>query len=166
MELALDFDDRPYKLGETIRLTVEMDPNGSVDVREARIDLVCQQRYSERSTVTYEKPIRQVGGAETGIIYATQVGTETVTKQVNKQHNETFVHSSIALLSSAKIDAPRRLSVDLEAEQVPPPRAEDAKDLVKDRERSWSFKWTLVLTVDVVRGRNPKKQRRVRISFD
>ncbi len=45
LELGLDFEDRGYKLGDTINVRVNLTPNGDVDVdvREARIDLVCEE---------------------------------------------------------------------------------------------------------------------------
>ena len=43
LELGLDFEDRGYELGDTINVRVNLTPNGDVDVREARIDLVCEE---------------------------------------------------------------------------------------------------------------------------
>ena len=43
LELGLDFEDRGYKLGDTINVRVNLTPNGDVDVREARVDLVCEE---------------------------------------------------------------------------------------------------------------------------
>ena len=44
LELSLDFEDRDYELGDTVDVQVDLVPNGDVHVREARIDLVCEQR--------------------------------------------------------------------------------------------------------------------------
>lgn len=53
LELSLDFEDRDYELGDTVDVQVDLVPNGDVHVREARIDLVCEQRYTrnERGVV-------------------------------------------------------------------------------------------------------------------
>jgi hypothetical protein len=40
---------------------------------------------------------------------------------------------------------------------------EDARALQADASSSWTFRWTLVTTLDVVRGRNPKRQRLVKV---
>lgn len=63
-------------------------------------------------------------------------------------------------------DTARSYNVRLEIEPVPPPHAAEAKELVRDPDRSWSFKWTLVAKVNVVRGRDPKSQRAVQVAFD
>ena len=44
LDLEFDFEDRAYKLGETIRVSVDMTPKADVHIREARVDLVCQER--------------------------------------------------------------------------------------------------------------------------
>ena len=49
--LKVDFQDRLYKLGETVNLTLELSPRREIEVREARVDLVCDIRYAEVITV-------------------------------------------------------------------------------------------------------------------
>ena len=39
--VKLDFGDQSYKLGETFDISVELNPRGDVEVREGRVDLVC-----------------------------------------------------------------------------------------------------------------------------
>ena len=167
LELDFEFEDRPYKLGEAIRLTLDMKPKRDVHVREARVDLVCQERYSETSTLSMEMPVSQSGG---GAAPGTRIliGTTPVTKEVRKELKETHVHSSVVFLKDTTVSslAPGPFNVELEIEPDPPPHAEEAKELVKDPSRSWSFKWTLVATVNVVRGRNPKSQRSVKVVLD
>ena len=51
LDVNLVFEDRPYKLGETINLTMELTPRGDVEVREGRVDLMCEERWQEVSTV-------------------------------------------------------------------------------------------------------------------
>ena len=167
LESELDFEDRPYKLGETVRLTVAINPKSDVRVREARVDLLCEERYLENSTFSMEVPIFQQVSTGRGS-RPVQIGTETVTKQVNKEQKEKHIHSSVVFASDAELRSgrPQRFGVDLDIEPVPPAHAADAKALVKDPSRSWSFRWTLVATVNVVRGRNPKKQRKVQIAFN
>jgi hypothetical protein len=81
LEVGLEFEDRTYRLGDTINVTVDLNPRGDVHVREARVDLVCQERYWENSTVSYEVPILVKDRA--GMVR--QMGNETVTKQINKE---------------------------------------------------------------------------------
>ena len=51
LDVTLTFEDRMYKLGETISCQVELVAKADVDVREARIDLVCQVHWAESYTV-------------------------------------------------------------------------------------------------------------------
>ena len=46
LELKLDCDEGPYRLGERIALDLELTPNADVEVREGRVDLVCEERYA------------------------------------------------------------------------------------------------------------------------
>ena len=41
------FEDRPYELGETVNLTLQLSPKSGIEVREGRVDLVCDARYTE-----------------------------------------------------------------------------------------------------------------------
>ena len=168
LELSFEFEDRPYKLGETIRLTVDMKPKRDVHIREARVDLVCQERYSESSTLSMEMPIYQAVQRGEGSVSMHQIGTTPVKKGLDKARKETHVHSSVVFLKDATVSffAPGSFNVELYIEPVPPPHATEAKELVKDPSRSWSFKWTLIATVNVVRGRNPKRQRSVKVVLD
>ena len=45
LDVILNFENRSYKLGETISCNVELDARVDVDVREGRIDLVCQVHW-------------------------------------------------------------------------------------------------------------------------
>ena len=40
----LDFGDQSYMLGGTIDISVELNPRRDVEVREGRVDLVCEVR--------------------------------------------------------------------------------------------------------------------------
>jgi len=154
LQLAFEFEDWPYHLGDTIDLIVDLDPSGDVAVREVRVGLECQQRYWESSTLTMEVPIitHDLTGGE-GVAPPRQTGTDTVVKQVTREHKETFVHSSVLFLKDEKLRAgPRAMSVKLEIEQVPPPHASEVRELIKDPDRWWSFRWILVAMVNVVRG--------------
>ena len=42
LELSLEFEPRPYTLGETIEAVVEMQPSADIQVRSGRLDLVDQ----------------------------------------------------------------------------------------------------------------------------
>ena len=57
--MKLVFEDSTYKLGDTIDLTIDLLPNSDVDVREGRVDLICEEHHTRR-----ERGIHMgVGGA-------------------------------------------------------------------------------------------------------
>ena len=162
LELSLDLEDRGYDLGDTINVQVTLTPNGDVDVREARVDLVCEERYSERSTVSMETPIIGVGGRGAS---SHKWATTTVSKQVNKQRKETYIYNSAVFLKDTRLISggtdTRHVRLDIQPD--PPPHFEEARALQLDSRSSWTFKWRLVATVNVARGRDPKVQRALKI---
>ena len=115
--VKLDFGDRSYKLGETINITVELNPRGDVEVREGRVDLVCEVRWREISTV---KVVASRGGMPKLGGYAPP--TAWVTKQVTKDRKETYVHSSVVFLTNTQLHsgAPGRYNTRLDIQPEPP----------------------------------------------
>ena len=158
LELKLDFEDRQYRLGDTIDVTVDMMPNGDVDVRQARVDLVCEERFV------------QISAPESAgySAYGTPTQVHSAMIQTQKESKETYVHSSETFLSRdhLRANSPLTLQVALPIQLVPPRHLEDARALDRDAYSSWSFKWRLIALVDIVRGRNPKRQRTVKIRLD
>ena len=61
LDLEILFRERTYRLGEPIDLTVELSPRRDCDVREGRIDLMVEEQWTDRSIVSYEKPVVQTG---------------------------------------------------------------------------------------------------------
>ena len=47
LSMKLAFDRRPYELGETIDVSLDLSPKGDVDVREGRVELKCDMHYTE-----------------------------------------------------------------------------------------------------------------------
>ena len=157
LELSFDFEDRGYELGDTIDVAVELVPNGDVDVREARVDLICEERFLHSYAHTGPGRIKGTGWA----------GQAQVTNRGSKGRRETQVHSSIVFLNETQLRSgmPSKHSPRLRIETVPPQHAEEAQALQRDASKSWSFKWRLVASVDVARGLNPKVQRAVKVSL-
>ena len=82
LELTTSFQERTYRLGETIDLAIKLTPRIDCEIREGRVDLVVEERWTERSMMTYEKPILQTSGGARGGVTMQQIGTETVTKEI------------------------------------------------------------------------------------
>jgi hypothetical protein len=159
LEVSFDFEDREYGLGDTIQVDIELVPNGDVTVREARVDLSCEERFVENYSVSGPGLYSNPGVASP---------RAQISNQVIRERKETYVHSTEVFLSDAKLTAgiSLRYQARLKIQPKPPVHVEDAKELRGDADRSWTFKWTLVTTVDVVRGRNPKRQRVVRVGVE
>ena len=133
------FEDRVYRLGETINLAVELSPRRDMEVREGRVDLVCEEQWSDVGTV------RQ-GGAR-GMM---------VQKQVVEHRRESYLHSRVVFLQEAQLrsGATARHNARLEIGTEPPPHVEKAT----------SISWRLVTTVDVAGARDIKARRSVKIA--
>ena len=159
LELRLDVEDRTYKLGDTINLTVDLVPRGEVDVREGRVDLVCEERF-----VHVAAPSAAGYASWSGA--PVQVGSANV--QSSKERVEKHVHSSVVFLKETRLrpGTPGTYTPRLRIQPVPPMHLEDAKALVRDANSSWTFKWRLVASVDVARGPDPRKQRTIKVRLD
>ena len=150
VEIEMDFEDRAYGLGKTIGLAVTLVPGRDVAVRQGRVDLVCEVRYTESFTVEVPLPGSQGSG------YA----VSSVSRQQNKKHEDTYVHSSVAFLNDTQLQSGRVQTYNsmLEISPEPPPHTGPQQEEAK-------VKWTLVASVDVVQGRDAKTRRAVRVNL-
>ena len=150
LDLKLDFEERQYKLGDAIDARVELHPNRDVEVREGRVDLVCEMRYSEVDTVKVpaRSELLNISDAEPLFFH--------VTKRVLKEHRKTYVGSSAVFLTDARLESGtvRRYNARLEIEPQPPSHASEA-----------TIKWSLVAVVDVAHARDVKKRSTVRVAL-
>ena len=156
LDLNMAFQDRPCKLGETINIKVELRARGDMVVREGRVDLVCEERYPEVYTATvggFHRP-PTTGGA---FPVPTPVALPNVPKQVNKDHRETSVHSTVVFLQETTFESGATGSyvAKLEIRPEPPPRAEQG-----------AVKWTLVTAVDVAQARDVTKKQRLKVTLE
>ncbi len=154
-DIAISFQERMYRLGESIDLRIELTPRRDCRVREGRIDLVVEERWIERYTLSVEKPILQsVVGAD-GPGYVRQIGTTTETREIARDHEETSVHSSVVFLEGVRLVSgrPARYSVRLEIRPEPPRHTGEA-----------TMKWQLHTTIDVAGARDIELRSRVSIA--
>ena len=144
------FENRPYKLGETVNISVELEPRREQEVREGRIDLVCEERWTDVHTVRV-----QVNRPRVGTAIGALEPTITVPKRVTESHRETYVHSSVVFLKDGRLHAGRvsRHSATLLILPNPPPHADKA-----------ALSWRLVTTVDVAGARDIKARRLVKVT--
>ena len=157
LDVNLAFEDRLYKLGETIDLYLDLTARRELEVREGRVDLVCEERWAERFTVMAKvvTPLGTGGGVMSGG-GSVRVITQTVPRQVYKEHKETYVHSSVVFLQDIRLDpaGTGRYDARLEIQPEPPPHADGA-----------NLRWSLVATIDVAGARDIKTRRKVKVTL-
>ncbi len=147
MGIIIAFEHRPYKLGETIDLTVELIPRRDIEVREARVDLVREMRYTEVTTVLVPPlPSR-----------APRLGTRTSTpvhKRVSETYRDAYLQGSAVFLRDERLpwDRTSTYNVGLEIKPERPTR------------QSGRTRWRLVTTVDVVGARHITARRTVNVA--
>ena len=150
----LEFDDRAYKLGEVIDVTLELVPWGDVEVRQARVDLVCEVRYVETHTIMMRTREQVIMAARYGGSGSSM--PPRIAKRVVDEHAETTVHSSVVLLKNVGLPAGvlRRCSARL---KIPLERP--------DRARRGELTWTLVTAINVVLARDVRKRQGVKVTL-
>ena len=148
--VKITFEDRPYRLGETINISVELEPRRDQEVREGRVDLVCEESWAEVHTVRVNVNRPRVGSAS-----GAPEPTITVPKRVTESHRETYVHSSAVFLKDGRLQSGRasRHNATLLILPKPPPHADKA-----------ALSWRLVTTVDLTGARDIKARRLVKVT--
>jgi hypothetical protein len=164
LELVFEFEDLEYELGETASVHVTLTPNADVSVRQVRVDLICEETYARA-----ESGIAMGAGGAQGIQGGNiHVSTDYVSgSSWASQRTETYVHSSVVLVEDTALHTGSTVthSARLQIDRALPKHFDEAAELQRDAGSSWTFKWRLVASVNVVRGRNPKRQRKVRMKL-
>ena len=165
MEMKIGFDDRTYRLGETIDLTIELDPVREVRVRGGTVELVLEERLSE-AKMGHQMGVGGASALQGGVPVRT---TDYVPmQQTMSVKSETRVHSSTEFLGESTVtpDGPNTHRLSLRIQPTPPKRLDEAKERQKDAKSSITFHWTLVARLDVVRGRDPKTELPITVVVD
>jgi hypothetical protein len=155
LDVTLTFEDRSYKLGETINCEVELVAKTDVDVREARIDLVCQVQWMETYTVMVPAVRSSRSGAMVGPTGSTYM-PPNVPKQMFKEHKESYVHSSVMFLQDTQLQSAGRniYQAKLEIQPVTPDNAEKG-----------TVSWRVVAAIDIARARDINNKHKVKIAL-
>jgi hypothetical protein len=139
LRIDVSLEERAYKLGETMRLTVELSSKKDVEVIEGRVDLMCEEEWAE----TYIKPDPM--GRAAGMIRRGQElpGPAVPTREV-KVHKKSFAHSTAELPTDLHVrpEFPSRHDLRLEIDVERPPHAGGG-----------TLSWTVVTTVETSEGR-------------
>ena len=150
VDVEIDFDDRSYGLGESLGAKVHLSARRDVEVREARLDLVCEEQFAESYTVSvpsgqptdYGSPWGQFG------VYR----PPRMPKKVNRDVRESYVHSSALFLENVTLSSGsvQRFSFDLQIEAELPPRASVG-----------SSQWWLEVVLDLAKARDVRTRHMV-----
>ncbi len=153
LDMSLAFEDRPYSLGETIRIHVELTPRRDVEVREARVDLVCEEDFVMSYTVMAPGRPSMTSHRNPGEGF---VSTPLLRQRVKREQREAYVHSSAPLLGDATLqrDTAVQLTADLYINTQAPPRVSVAR-----------IEWRLEGVVDVVMGRDVRTQYKLQVEL-
>ncbi len=156
VDVTVAFEDRAYRLGESVGLEIEMKPRRDCLVREGRVDLVLEQRWTERSTRTVEEPIYQDTGSGTSLGGGRiQIGVNVSVKETVRNFKEKSTPASAIFLRDAELRSSRplrhRLELDIGADD--PPR------------REAKTRWWVQTVVDVAGARDIKPRRKIQVSW-
>ena len=150
LDVKLVFEDRPYMLGEAINLRLELTARGDVEVREGRVELVREERWTEVFTilVPVHRPMPGIRGASPNSI-------PMVPKRVTNRSRGTYVHSSAVFLRDTRLTSGtmRSYSASLEI------RPEISLNALEATER-----WRLVTALDVARARDITRKYAIKVT--
>lgn len=153
LDVTVTFEDRTYKLGESIQVAVELSARDSVQVREGILSLICDERWVDMWTV-------QVSAHRWGRVSDSGISRglpqATITKRGSQVNHERFYPSSARLLGNERLspDTPYRYDARLDIPLKGPPHAYDA-----------TVTWQLVATFDVARARDVTESRTVTVTL-
>ena len=156
LEVDIGFENRPYKLGETVYVTVELTARRDVEVREGWVDLVCEVRHTEVHTVML--PVSRPRGMMGARWAPMPEPIIKLPKQVSKEYKQKYLAGTDSFLGSAQLLAgtTEKYYAKVPVPTDPPPHAAQDKGL----------RWRLVAVLDVVRGRDVRARRPVTIHLD
>ena len=153
LDVTVKVPDRKYTLGDAIEITIEVTPNRDCEVREARTDLMLEERWIEQYSTTIEKPVfTRVTGTQSS--YMRQTGTVTETRNGTDEHKATHSHGSVVFLADETLRSgkPSVFVITLHVKPEQPENAGRAK-----------MKWWLQTTIDVAGARDIKRRDKVRM---
>ncbi|HAL48695.1 MAG TPA: hypothetical protein DCP37_13160 [Dehalococcoidia bacterium] len=151
------FEDRIYKLGETIDIDLELTARRDVVIREGRVDLMCRERYTRTHTVTVQEQKRPGMGAGAGAMGPPAVGS----KQATKTEDESYSHSGAVVLNNTSLQPGETNShqIKLEIDSEPPHHMADSS--VTEAE----VRWELVATFDVAQAVDVAERQPIRVAL-
>ena len=155
LDANLVFEDRPYKLGEIIKVTVELNARRDVKVREGHVYLVYSVRWTAADTEL--QPLRMTRPGPGGRTITSSTFRVPTRKRV--EHRASYVLGGGSFLKHTPMDSHTSGSynIGLEIHKDDPPYA-----FVNGA----YMRWSLLAVIDVARALDVKISRDVRITVD
>ena len=165
LDIALDFERRPYRLGDTIKATVSLIPNSDVEIRTASLSLMGQVRRTKvgmgRSMGINGGAALQGGNSFTSTDY---IPMQQTTDQ--KKSNEAFDSRPFLHTRSLRKGDVSRHNVALKIGPRVQNLVREAKELQRDANSSLSIEpWWLEVKVDVAMGRDPMLRKEIDVKL-
>ena len=155
-DITITFEDRPYQLGETIRVDVELIPRVDVTVREARVSLVCLARFTE---IGSRQQFAGIARGDTGIHVMESFGSDRTSGSRESEYAETYKGPTFLHGRKLSEGIPSRDRVRL---NVPAELPENVSGF-GPRTRA-KMEWTIVVSVDVAGSRDVSESLPVNVS--
>ncbi len=129
----VEFEDRSYELGRSMKLSVELHARRELEVEEARVDLECEERWAD--TYVKMEPLGRTGGM---IGRGKPMPGPAAPKRHVEVYTNTFVHSSVTFARGIHLapGTPARYDFALDIGEERPPHASGGM-----------LKWRLITTV-------------------
>ena len=96
----VEFEDRPYTLGGSMQLSIELQARREIEVEEARVDLECEEQWAD--TYVKMEPLGKTGGM---LGRGKPMPGPAAPKRHVQVYTDTFVHSSVKLAGGIRLDA-------------------------------------------------------------
>ena len=165
LDISLEFERRPYRLGDTINATVTLIPKSDVEIRRASLSLMGQVRRTEVHTGWAMDLEGRPGDTLQIRGQASRVPTQGIPSQ--SVSLEVFCSVQIVPTQPLRKDAVSRHNVALRLD----PKlhklqmlSREAERLRRDANRGLSIEpWWLEAEADVVRGRDATVRRQIEI---
>ncbi len=141
MEVTLTFDDRPYRLGGLIPVTVDLQARREVSVRGGWVDLLCHEEWTASYVMdapTSSRPMIVGGGG----LPATVMPTPTAPRRVSEEKKQTYVHSRVVFLEGLQLPEGSNVTYNARLQIEPDPPDHIAVSTVT---------WRLAMSIDLPR---------------
>ncbi len=159
VELTMVFEDRSYKLGETIDIDLEVRARRDVVIREGRVDLMCREYYKQTTTVTY---LEDYAKRNHGFKKLTKpFVTFTDNREITRTRKQTYSHSGAVFLTDTLLrsGATSRHEVRLE---IGLERTEHMSGSTVD---GGEVPWALVAAFDLAQARDVSDRQPIKVAL-